>query len=277
METLREGLTGPDVEALQRRLKEVGFSPGMIDGIFGSGTEAAVIAFQHSRGLLADGIVGPRTAAALGLVAEVIAPSVIPQVTVPRVSKIFPSTPIRNIRANLPPVLSALDEAEIADRLMVLMALSTIRAETESFLPISEFESRFNTSPDGHPFDLYDHRSDLGNQGPPDGERFCGRGFIQLTGRANYEQHGQAIGLGDELIDNPDLANDPDIAAKLLASFLKAKERRIKEAILDDNLKLARRLVNGGIHGLDRFTDAWLRGLQAIPEELSQPARTASA
>jgi peptidoglycan L-alanyl-D-glutamate endopeptidase CwlK len=34
---------------------------------------------------------------------------------------------------------------------MILMALGTIRAETASFEPISEGQSRFNTSPGGHP------------------------------------------------------------------------------------------------------------------------------
>ncbi len=146
------------------------------------------------------------------------------------------------------------------------MALATIRAETESFLPISEFQSRFNTSPGGHPFDLYDNRKDLGNQGPPDGASYKGRGFIQLTGRTNYQVHGTAIGLGNQLVQNPDLANDPEIAARLLASFLKNKEGLIKQALLADDLATARRLVNGGSHGLDAFTNAYRIGERLIPD-----------
>jgi len=138
---------------------------------------------------------------------------------------------------------------------MVLMALATIRAETESFEPISEGKSKFNTSPGGHPFDLYGNRRYLGNQGPPDGDRFKGRGFIQLTGRDNYEKLGQAIGR--DLVNNPDLAHDTEVAAKLLATFLKKKERAIKEALLENDLRQARKLVNGGSHGLDRFTEAF--------------------
>ncbi len=147
---------------------------------------------------------------------------------------------------------------------MTLMALATIRAETEGFVPISEGQSRFNTSPGGHPFDLYDSRRDLGNQGPPDGARYCGRGFIQLTGRSNYQRHGSAIGLGARLLDEPDLANQPDIAARLLTSFLKGKERLIKEALIEGDLRTARKLVNGGSHGLDRFTDAYTIGDRLI-------------
>jgi putative chitinase len=121
--------------------------------------------------------------------------------------------------------------------------------------------SRFNTSPGGRPFDLYDNRTrDLGNQGPPDGADFRGRGFVQLTGRANYASYGAMIGLGDQLVRRPQDAADPDIAAQLLAAFIGSKEREIKQALLHDDLAGARRLVNGGSHGLDRFTDAYRIG-----------------
>jgi len=179
----------------------------------------------------------------------------------------FPVTPVANISANLPPVLDALVGANMPDKLMVLMALGTIRAETESFQPISEGQSRFNTSPSGHPFDLYDHRQDLGNQGPPDGSRFCGRGFVQLTGRFNYAKYGEALGLADRLVKKPELANQPDIAARILSAFLKDKERPIKEALLESDLKRVRRLVNGGSHGLQRFSEAY-----AIGDRLLDPA-----
>lgn len=151
-------------------------------------------------------------------------------------------------------------EGLLVDKPMVLMALATIRAETESFEPVGEGRSRFNTSPAGRPFDLYDHRRDLGNQGPPDGERYRGRGYVQLTGRFNYRRYGEVIGLGDKLEKDPDLASRPDIAGRLLSAFLKSKERRIKEALVAGDLRTARRLVNGGSHGLDRFSDAYLRG-----------------
>lgn len=64
---LRHGAEGEDVKALQTRLQALGFAPGAIDGIFGDHTRAAVIAFQRSRGLDDDGVVGPITRAALGL------------------------------------------------------------------------------------------------------------------------------------------------------------------------------------------------------------------
>jgi len=60
-------MTGGEVRALQHKLKAAGFNPGPIDGEFGPMTQAAVVAFQLSRGLVADGEVGPRTAKDLGL------------------------------------------------------------------------------------------------------------------------------------------------------------------------------------------------------------------
>ncbi|MFZ5556269.1 MAG: hypothetical protein ACOZDY_06025 [Pseudomonadota bacterium] len=83
---------------------------------------------------------------------------------------------------------------------------------------------------------------------------------MQLTGRFNYRRYGEVIGLGDKLEKDPDLASRPDIAGRLLSAFLKSKERRIKEALVAGDLRTARRLVNGGSHGLDRFSDAYLRG-----------------
>ena len=58
----------------------------------------------------------------------------------------------------------------------------------------------------------------------------------------------------------PERANEPDIAAAVLATFLKEKEQAIKTALAEDDLRRARRLVNGGSHGLDRFADAFRRG-----------------
>src|ERR1700690_4578186 len=186
--------------------------------------------------------------------------STIPTISVEIVAQMFPVTKVANIRANLPAVLNERTEAQIPTKERVLMALATIRAEAESFEPVSEGVSHFNTSPGGEPFDLYDHRQCLGNLSPNDGQRFRGRGFVQLTGRANYLEHGRAIGLADQLVANPELANDPDIAARLLASFLKSREERILAALAENDLATARKLVNGGSAGLARFTDAYQRG-----------------
>jgi hypothetical protein len=58
-------LSGPDVLAVQERLAELGYSPGVADGFYGDATAAAVRAFQAEHALAADGVVGPLTLAAL--------------------------------------------------------------------------------------------------------------------------------------------------------------------------------------------------------------------
>lgn len=263
---MQEGATGEPVKKLQKRLKELGFNPGKIDGKFGPGTEAAVIAFQKSEGLLASGIVDAKTFVLLFPSAKrkPKQDNILDTVTTEVVSKMFPGAKLDNINRYLPFVKVGLADQQLTEKAVVIMALATIRAETAGFVPISEFESKYNTSPGGHPFDLYDFRKDLGNQGPPDGERFKGRGFIQLTGRFNYTKYSKQLGLGDELVQNPDRANEGDIAAKLLALFIKDKEIRILEALLEDDLKTARRLVNGGSHGLQPFSEAYRIGMSLV-------------
>jgi peptidoglycan hydrolase-like protein with peptidoglycan-binding domain len=286
MPVLKMGSTGVAVTNLQTRLKELGFKLGEVDGKFGPKTKAAVIAFQKSRKLKPDGIVGPKTTAELKREATKTpakAPAKAPAttktpaavttavkvvnlaaITPAVVSKMFPGTPLKNIEENLPFVMQALVDANLADRDMILMALATIKVETGNFTPLSEFISKFNTTPGAHPFNKYDNRKSLGNRGRPDGANFKGRGYIQLTGRHNYTVHGAAIGLGNQLVEHPQLANQPDIAAKLLASFLKSHEAGIRQALLKGNLKRARQLVNGGTHGLLAFRKAFKTGQGVI-------------
>ena len=54
----------------------------------------------------------------------------------------------------------------------------------------------------------------LGNTRPGDGYRYRGRGFVQLTGRRNYVFASRKLGL--DLVDNPDLALEPNVAAHIL-------------------------------------------------------------
>lgn len=178
----------------------------------------------------------------------------------------FPDTKLAPITKNLPFVLDGLRVFELDDKPMVLMALGTIRAETEGFVPISEFKSKFNTKT--KPFDKYDPGTkigkDLGNTQPGDGARFKGRGFVQLTGRSNYTAIGKQIGV--DLVASPDSANDPATAGKILGQFLKNAESKIRAALKKGDLKEARRLVNGGSHGLAMFKDTFNRGQKVIPD-----------
>lgn len=135
------------------------------------------------------------------------------------------------------------------DRFLAYM-LGTAHHETgRTMQPIKEWG--------GNPyfFRMYDpqgQRPDvarrLGNTQPGDGVKFCGRGYVQLTGRANYTNW--AGKTGKTLVDNPDLALDPDVAAIILiegmlaGSFTGKKLENYFAAGRADWVN-ARRIING--------------------------------
>lgn len=63
----RLGSKGDEVRRIQKKLKNLGFYSGNIDGIYGNATKKAVTRFQKSCGITADGIAGKRTLLYLGL------------------------------------------------------------------------------------------------------------------------------------------------------------------------------------------------------------------
>ena len=250
--------TGGGLLEIQTRLQKLGFYSGEPDGMMGISTYAALKAYQKSKGLVEDGTPNQETRLALGLTMTPIkASSITGKVTVEIVSQMFPGTPVETIKANLPSFLKALEGAGLTDKDMVLMALASVRADVGTFAPREERQSRFNTSADGHPFDLYDNKR--GNKGAPEGERFKGRGYLGINGRTIYEKYGKAIGLLDPLMANPELANEPSIAAKILVSYLKEIEERIRKALLARDLSTARKLWSGG-SGLEEFSKAFQIG-----------------
>ena len=63
----RYGSTGNEVRSIQNKLKSLGYYKGSVDGIYGTQTKNAVIAFQRNCGITVDGIAGPQTLLYLGL------------------------------------------------------------------------------------------------------------------------------------------------------------------------------------------------------------------
>ncbi|MFQ3596039.1 MAG: hypothetical protein SNJ63_07995 [Sphingomonadaceae bacterium] len=189
--------------------------------------------------------------------------SVIDRVTPDLVATLFDrSASVRaNIARHLPDVLEGLREFGLTDAMMVSMALATIAAETAGFSPISERESTKNTRKT--PFDLYDGR--YGNTRPGDGFRYRGRGFVQLTWRENYRTIGSQLGLPLEA--DPELANDSRIAGRILACFLFNKRNVILRGLQrgdEEGRRIARKAVNGGSHGFDRFNRCYLGAMRLL-------------
>lgn len=61
----------------------------------------------------------------------------------------------------------------------------------------------------------------IGNNNLNDGSKYVGRGFNQLTGKGNYEKYGRQVGIN--IVGNPDLLLDDDIAAEIAVKFLTKK------------------------------------------------------
>lgn len=85
-------------------------------------------------------------------------------------------------------------------------------------------------------------RSEAIKRGYGGGADYYGRGYIQLTHDYNYAEIGERIGMGDELLKNPDLALQPETSAKILAAFF--KDRGVAQKVMAGDLVGARRPIN---------------------------------
>ena len=139
-----------------------------------------------------------------------------------------------------PPLARAMKEADIWTVPRIQHFLAQMAHESGGFKFMREL---------GGPtyFARYEGRKDLGNVNPGDGVRYFGRGIIQITGRANYREYGQLLGV--DLEASPELAETPEIAAKVACAYWK---RRGINALADaDDIRGVTRKINGGQNGLD--------------------------
>lgn len=179
-----------------------------------------------------------------------------PPLATPEVVADILKCPLSQTQTYLPCVLAALEEKGILDRLTLIGAIATIGVETGGFRPINEMGgNQYFTK-------MYEGRKTLGNTRPGDGARYHGRGFIQITGRANYRDYGQKLGLGSQLEDNPELTLDPTIAARILACYF--YDRKVHQAARASDWRKVRKLVNGGYNGWEEFNKFVQRALQKI-------------
>ena len=169
----------------------------------------------------------------------------------PAIARVL-GAPLAAVDANWPLIQSALAAEGLADPMVIIGALATIGTE------LPGFEPRRELSPKGQDRDSYfvrmywtnpitRHR--LGNLKPKDASAYFGRGFIQLTGRDNYDLYGGLLGL--DLLGNPDLALVPANAARIFASFFRRSGAALA-AEAEDWFRVRMR-VNGGSNGWERF------------------------
>jgi predicted chitinase len=93
----------------------------------------------------------------------------------------------------------------------------------------------------------------LGNTKSGDGARYKGRGYIQLTGRYNYKRAGEALGL--PLEKNPELAEKPEVAAKIAVWFWKLRVQPNVDNFND--VRAVTKPINPGLNGLENRRDSF--------------------
>ena len=105
----------------------------------------------------------------------------------------------------------------------------------------------------------------MGNRFDGDGWRFRGRGWLQLTGRANYRRFGRLI--GEDLEETPDRAADPATAWVIAAAYLATRRRAGRTAFewaAAGDARMVTRIVNGATHGLADRRARTTRALAAL-------------
>jgi putative chitinase len=279
MAVLKRSSSGPEVTALQQRLKDLGFDPKGVDGNFGPGTADAVIAFQQSKGLQADGIAGPATLAALQLDGSsadadsggrtgTTAPGM------PAAGAAAAALNLAGLSGHLPAaVIAQIPEAAaefgITTNLRLAHFLAQCALESTGFTATVEnmnyraarlmqvFPKYFRgvdtaayaNNPEKIGNRVYADRMGNGNEASGDGFKFRGRGYIQLTGKNNYTSFSKFV--GEDCVANPDLVGTKYPLASAAFYFNSNNIWAICDRGADDDtVTRVTKAVNGGTIGL---------------------------
>ncbi len=157
------------------------------------------------------------------------------------------------LKQNIATIVESLKKKEIATPRVIAYAMATAERETGNiFKPIEEY---------GGP----QQAIALGYSG---GERYYGRGYIQITHDYNYKELGEKIGMGDQLVTNPDLALQPEVASDILAEFFKENGVATKA---EEDFVAARGPINGSDHAESIAYEAekYLQTIQQASENLA--------
>ena len=261
---LKNGSKGDDVKKLQEKLGVEAI------GTFGPKTEAAVKAWQKANGLKDDGVVGDATWAKL------FGESV-PVATVVKENVVIPSggpLNLEKLKGHIPDaVIAQIPETaakfNITNNLRLAHFLSQCGHESGGFKAVSEnlnysadglkkifgkyFPGNLNESyarqPEKIAARVYASRMGNGDEASKEGFKFRGRGFIQLTGKANYTNFTKFI--GEDCIANPDLVATKYPLASAAFFFDSNKLWSICDKGADDaTVTSVTKRVNGGTIGL---------------------------
>ena len=262
---LKNGSKGDDVKKLQEKL---GVEP---IGTFGPKTEAAVKSWQKANGLTDDGIVGDGTWSKLFGLSAPVAAVVKEDVVIPSGGPLN----LEKLKGHIPDsVIAQIPETakkfNITNNLRLAHFLSQCGHESGGFKAVSEnlnysadglkkifgkyFPGNLNESyarqPEKIAARVYASRMGNGDETSKEGFKFRGRGYIQLTGKANYTNFTKFI--GEDCIANPDLVATKYPLASAAFFFDSNKLWSICDKGADDaTVTAVTKRVNGGILGLD--------------------------
>jgi putative chitinase len=157
------------------------------------------------------------------------------QLTSDQLSQIAIYAGANRIATYLPLINATLDKYSIDTPLRVCHFLAQLVHESGSFVYTTEQDSG----------EAYEGRADLGNTQPGDGPLFKGRGFIQLTGRANYQAYSDDLGV--------DVVSDPDQVADHYPADVSGwfwNKHNLNALADQDGLTAITEVINGGTNGL---------------------------
>lgn len=176
--------------------------------------------------------------------------------TAEQIKEISPSTPLERIKTFLPHLNEYLPKFGIDTPIEVSSFLAQVLHESGGLKWLREIwgptvvQSR------------YEGRKDLGNVIAGDGEKFKGRGLIQVTGRANYAAISKAI-FGDErLLREPEILATPQYGT--LSSCIYWKSRNLDAFDDDFSIKEETKKVNGGYNGLEDREKYFQRAIKIL-------------
>jgi peptidoglycan hydrolase-like protein with peptidoglycan-binding domain len=250
----RDSRRGSLVTRVQRRL---GISA---DGNYGNTTEFAVKRFQavhdargyrvpRGTGLPITGVVNKTTLRAIRSSLQRSGE----WLTARRIARAAGASP-RAVSANWPLIDWVLRSERMTAVGSKIAVVATIVTEVGSgFRPINEYGSR------AYFRSMYEGRRDLGNIRRGDGARFHGRGYIQLTGRANYRTYGRRLGY--PLVRRPAMALRPRVGAAVLVDYF--QRRAIPGDARRARWRMTRLKVNGGYNGWSEYRRTVSRLLRA--------------
>ena len=155
--------------------------------------------------------------------------------TLDDLSAICPTTRKTVLEKYVEPLNAAMQEFEINNPFREAYFLAQVAHESGGFNYVREIASGA----------AYEGRIDLGNVEPGDGERFKGRGFLQLTGRANYQRCGAALGI--DLLASPELLETPQNACRSAAWFWQS--HGLNELADKQDFAAVTKSINGGYNG----------------------------